>query len=147
MYCDGLQIWIMGDLKPTLAWNWLWFYPPKNVLRCFRVNAHLLWEEIWANSIFYWLRLDRALKVFFSSGDTVRKVHTILNYRKGCSLYILDSSNSSSITFWTSQFSSSCRSNWTGIWSGNSNGSWTDKQSSHFSTVKEMSVKATFLFR
>ena len=78
----GLQIWIMGDLKPTLAWNWLWFYPPKNVLRCFRVNAHLLWEEIWANSIFYWLRLDRALKVFFSSGDTVRKVHTVLNYSK-----------------------------------------------------------------
>ena len=43
----GLQIWIMyqtkGDLKPTLAWNWLWLYPPKNVLRCFRVNAHLLW--------------------------------------------------------------------------------------------------------
>ena len=64
----------------------------------------------------------------------------------GCFIYILDSSNSSSITFWTSQFSSSSRSIWTGIWTGNSNGSWTDKQSSHFSTAKEMSVKATFFF-
>ena len=61
-------------------------------------------------------------------------------------IYILDSSNSSSITFWTSQFGSSSRSNWTGIWTGNSNGSWTDKQSSHFSTAKEMSAKATFFF-
>ena len=67
-------------------------------------------------------------------------------YRMGCFIYILDSSNSSSITFWTSQFRSSSRSNWTGIWTGNSNGSWTDKQSSHFSTAKEMSVKATFFF-
>ena len=31
------------------------------------------------------------------------------------STYILDSSNSSSITFWTSKFGSSSRSNWTGI--------------------------------
>ena len=31
----------------------------------------------------------------------------------GCFSYILDSSNSSSITFWTSQFGSSSRSNWT----------------------------------
>ena len=52
-------------------------------------------------------------------------------------------SNSSSITFWTSQFGSSSRS---GICSSNWNGSWTDKQSSRFSTAKEMSVKATFFF-
>ena len=45
-----------------------------------------------------------------------------------------------------SQFGSSSRTNWTGIWTGNSNGSWTDKQSSHFSAVKEISVKATFFF-
>ena len=64
-------------------------------------------------------------------------------YKRGCLIYILDSSNSSSITFWTSQLGFSSRSNWT----GNSNGSWTDKQSSHFSTAKEMSVKATFFFR
>ena len=30
--------------------------------------------------------------------------------------------------------------------SGNSNGSWTDKYLFHFSTAKEMSVKATFFF-
>ena len=38
-------------------------------------------------------------------------------------------------TFWTSEFSSSYRSNWTGIWTGNSNGSWTGKQPSHFISV------------
>ena len=65
---------------------------------------------------------------------------------KGCFIYILDSSNSSSIISWTIKFGSSSRSNQTGIWTGNSNGSWTDKQSSHFSTAKEMSVKATFFF-
>ena len=58
------------------------------------------------------------------------------------STYILDSSNSSSITVWTNQFGSSSRSNWTGIWTGNSN----DKQSSHFSTATEMGVKATLFF-
>ena len=58
-------------------------------------------------------------------------------------IYILDSSSSSWITFWTSKFSSSCRSSWTVIWNGNLNGSWTDKLSYHFSTAKEMSVKAT----
>ena len=46
----------------------------------------------------------------------------------GCFIYILDSSNSSSITLWTSQFGSSSKSNWSGIWTGNSNASWTDKQ-------------------
>ena len=61
-------------------------------------------------------------------------------------IYILDSSNASSFTFWTSQFTSSCRCNWTGTSPVNWNGSWTDKHSSHFSTAKEMSVKATFFF-
>ena len=61
-------------------------------------------------------------------------------------IYILGSSNSSSFTFWSSKKASSSRSNWTGTWTGNSNGSWTDKHSSHFSTAKEMSVKATFFF-
>ena len=63
-----------------------------------------------------------------------------------CFIYILDSSNSSSFTFWTSQFTSSSRCNWTGISTGNSNGSWTDKHSSHFSKAKEMSVKALSFF-
>ena len=75
-------------------------------------------------------------------GTTTTTTTTIM----GCLIYILDSSNSSSITFWTSQFNYSSRSNWTGIWTGNSNGGWTDKQSSHFGTAKEMSVKATLFF-
>ena len=65
---------------------------------------------------------------------------------RACFIYILDSSNSSSFTFWTSQFTSSSRCNWNGIWTGNSKGSWTDKHSNHFSTQKEISVKATFFF-
>ena len=64
----------------------------------------------------------------------------------GCFVYILDSSNSSSFTFWSNQFAFSSRSNWTGIWTCNSIFTWTDKQSSHFSTAKEIRVKATFFF-
>ena len=63
-----------------------------------------------------------------------------------CFIYILDSSNHSSFTFWTSQFTSSSRCNWNGISTGNSNGSWTDKHSSHFSKAKEMSVKPAAFF-
>jgi hypothetical protein len=64
----------------------------------------------------------------------------------GCFIYILDSSNSISFTFWSSQFASSSRSNWSGIWNGDSNSSWMDKHSYHFSNPKEISVKATFFF-
>ena len=63
-----------------------------------------------------------------------------------CFIYTLGSSNSSSYTFWSSKSPSSSRSNWNGIWTGNSNRSWTDKQSSHFSTAKEISVNAIFFF-
>ena len=90
-------------------------------------------EEITECQIFRccrWIGREESLQQF---------LHTM-----GCFIYILDSSNSSSITFWTNQFGSSSRSNWIGIWTGNSNGIWTDKQSSHFSTAKEMSVKATW---
>ena len=38
-----------------------------------------------------------------------------------CFIYILDSSNSSSFTFWSIQFAGSSRSEWTSIWTGNSN--------------------------
>ena len=43
-----------------------------------------------------------------------------LNVFVGCFIYILDSSNSSSFPFWSSQFASSSRSNWTVIWNGSS---------------------------
>ena len=69
-----------------------------------------------------------------------------LNKTWGRFIYILDSSNSRSFTFWSSQFACSSRSNWTSLWTGYSNGTWTDKQSSHFSTAKEISVKAKFFF-
>ena len=64
--------------------------------------------------------------------------------KRGHFIYILDSSNSSSFTFWSSQFASSSRRIWTVIWTGNWKGTWTDKQSSHFITAKEIRVKAKF---
>jgi hypothetical protein len=48
-----------------------------------------------------------------------RQHHPGCNLR-GCFIYILDSSNSRSIIFWSSQLASSSRSNWTGIWTGQS---------------------------
>ena len=61
--------------------------------------------------------------------------------------YILDSSNFSSFTFWSSKLASTSRSNWTGIWTVTWNGSWTDKHSSHFSTAKEIhKCKSYILF-
>ena len=123
-----------------------------NMSQCsFHSNFHLLY-------IFPTYKLDSCailstLIIFYIFGNTswlsaetlklmFKKVH---RPRVVSSMYILDSSNSTSITFLTSQFSSSS-SNWTGTWTGNSNGSWTDTQSSHFSTAKEMRVKATFFF-
>ena len=41
-------------------------------------------------------------------------------------IYILDSSISSSFTFWSSKLACTSRSNWTGIWTVTWNGSWTD---------------------
>ena len=83
-------------------------------------------------------------------GSKINIVEITMTDRKNkiqtCFIYILDSSNSSSFTFWSSQLASSSRSNWTGIWTGNSNGTWTDKQSSHFSKAKEIRVKTRFFF-
>ena len=47
--------------------------------------------------------------------------------------------------FWSSKLATSTGSNWIGIWTGSLNGNSTDRHSSHFSTAKEMSVKATFI--
>ena len=100
----------------------------------------LMSEEIsmttmWMRQTFLMHRVDNKCKFLYDLGSLM-----------GSFIYILDSSNSSSFTFWTSQFTSSSRCNWTGISTGNSNGSWTDKHSSHFSKAKEMSVKATSFF-
>ena len=61
------------------------------------------------------------------------------------STFNLDSSNSSSFTFWISKLASSTRSNWTGIWNGTSNGSWTDEHSSHFHTAKDMHKRKSYI--
>ena len=107
---------------------------------CLILNSKFLdlinYLDVWIDSsTLLWSR-----RQFRKRKETSEVVITIM----GCFIYILDSSNSSTITFWTNKLSSSSRSNWTGIWTSNSNDSWTDKQSSHFSTAKEMSVKATF---
>ena len=75
-----------------------------------------------------------------------RKKPQLGTWFRGCFIYILDSSNSSSYTFGSSKLASSSRSNWTNMWNGSSNGCWPDKHSSHFSMAKEMSLKATFFF-
>ena len=62
-------------------------------------------------------------------------------------IYILDSSNSTSFSFWSSRFAFSFRSNWNGVSNRWSNGSWTNKHSYHFSTAKEIRVNCTFFFK
>ena len=100
-----------------------------------------IFDNIYFSQILFWFYLDQ---IWVKSIESEFFRHGRASKVMGCFIYILDSSNSSSITFWTNQFgSSSSRRNWTSIWTGNSNGSWTDKQSSYFSTVKEMSVNAT----
>ena len=80
--------------------------------------------------------------VFASTGLPVYTTNWLL----GCFIYILNRSNFSSFTFWSSKLASSSRSNCTDIWTGNSNGNWTYKHSTHFSTAKDVTVKATFVF-
>ena len=48
-----------------------------------------------------------------------RKKPQLGTWFRGCFIYILDSSNSSSYTFWSSKLASSSRSNWTNMWNGN----------------------------
>ena len=80
--------------------------------------------------------------LIFSFSISFASVKSLLTeMTEGCFIYILHSSNSSLFTFW-----SSSRRYWIKIWTGNSNGSWTDKQSSHISTAKEISVKSSFFF-
>ena len=104
-------------------------------------------------SLEFW-EFSSLLKLFFvcfdhNYGTFFKSMRfNILKRPWGRFIYILDSSNSNSFTFWSIKLASSSRSNWTGVWTGNSNGSWADKQSSHFrlSTAKGIRVKATFLF-
>ena len=91
----------------------------------------------------------------FFKNDLQWQAATVKNYifpillsSLGCFIYILDSSNSSSIPFWTSRFGSSSRSNWIGFWTGNSNSKQevVELINNYLISVKEMSVKATFFF-
>ena len=68
---------------------------------------------------------------FFEFGQTK---WISIRQNMACFIYILDSSNSSSTTFWTDQFGSSSRSKWTIIWTGSWTGSWTDNN--HIISVK-----------
>jgi hypothetical protein len=112
---------------------------PKFLFRYIVLSLQVTWQSFKNGGNFTWrwlLEANLSQKLLKKYPKFISK-----NLIMGCFIYILDSSNSSSFTFWYSEFTSSSRSNWTGIWTGNSNGSWTDKQSSHFSTAK---VKATF---
>ena len=105
---------------------------------------------------FWWVTLWPVLIIFFSSFIVCHRrrglpwwlqpkyvgIREMNLLTLGRFIYIRDSLNSSSFTFWSSQLACSSRSNWIGI----SNGTWNDKQSSHFRTAKEIRVKATFFF-
>ena len=128
-----LSIWVLTVSYSAWIWN-----TPRGWFISFHFLSHTKTKSSTIRVYLY------ALFTFF----TIQTGHIIANHLKtmGRFIYILDSSTSSSFTFWSSQIAFSSRSNWTGIWTGNSNGTWTDKQSSHFSTAKEISVKATFFF-
>ena len=106
-------------------------------------NAHdqiLAWKQFWWMAV-----VDGHTFAFYQSFQNALPWLTVI-YLGLFHQHILDSSNSSSVTFWTIQFLYSSRWNWTSISTGNSNGSWTEKHSPHFSTAKEMSEKASFFF-
>jgi hypothetical protein len=142
--CWSVCTWILKNqvakikLQKSSSTNWI-FTLKKSISKWIFAGYTGSKNQVW-----------NRLKIQFVKLDFSKLILTEIKYRstggKGRFIYILDRSNSSSITFWTCQFGSRSRSNWTSIWTGNSNGSWTDKQSSHFSTVKEIRVKATFFF-
>ena len=112
-----------------------------------QVNQDTKRYQVVSRGITRYRAISHGIMRYQAASCSITQYHVVSRgITRDCFIYILDSSNSSSLTFWTSQFGSSSRSKWTGIWTGNSNGSWTDKQSSHFSTTKEMSVKAIFFF-
>ena len=105
-----------------------------------RIQRNQNWKKIWKLPKWhFWTRAWNS-KCFLAERLFLKCYEDDI-YIKGCFIYILDSSNSSSFKFWSSQFATSSRSNWT----GNSNGTWTDKQTSHFSK-KKISVKAKLFF-
>ena len=131
----------------------VWFVIPKKRhtnLYHFRMKSFEMAFESYPQLImglFIWqgLQIKETLNIVSISVSAASAIYGFGDILVGF-IYIIDSSNSSSFTFWSSQFTTSSRSNWTVIWTGNSNGTWTDKQTSHFSTAKEISVKATFFF-
>ena len=148
-------------IKITIMLCRNWFHTSAEVCR-HRLNRLKLLCNWWllqghfTPGLLYSLKDERSFKSRLADQSiwSLNKVcvHTVSSQFFGsfhsltCFIYILDSSNSSLFTFWTSQFTSSSRCNWTGISTGNSNGSWTDKHWCHFSKAKEMSVKATSFF-
>ena len=149
MTCDKCIWWLCVTKMLSISFHWHCFslFFPSSLLICTSlINCYY-------PSCHVWTYLVHSVKIHVSSVIVLQVTHDELVWPDSphspniCRfIYILDSSNSSSFTFWSSQFASSSRSNWTAIWTGNSNGSWTDKHSSHFSTAKEIRVKATFFF-
>ena len=103
---------------------------------CLKIN-HPKWiAPLWSQIHWMFITLSSNC-VFVCSVSSIKLL--------GRFIYILDISNSSSFPFWFSKMTFISRSKLTCIWIGNSNGSWADKHSSHYSTAKEMSVKATLV--
>ena len=116
--------WSRPEDKISLVWS---FSPKKG----WKINHQFCAKEVKSAMHFFQTNREKVVsenRCFFCPDH---KIGIMVRF-----IYILDSSNSSSFTFWMSQFTSSSRCNWTSISTGNSNGSWTDKHSSHFSTAR-----------
>ena len=68
--------------------------------------------KFWHTSLRFWFFLSYLITTVKLRGDFWTLSHILTSVTMGRFIYILDSSNSSSITFWTSQFSSSSRCKW-----------------------------------
>ena len=74
--------------------HWLHCINSKNTLNPVNFQHLGVWSLLWDMKYLKWFRV--------------------------CFIYILDSSNSSSFTFWSIKLAFSSRSNWTNIWTSNS---------------------------
>ena len=96
------------------------------------VRSEYVWQEMfWQTSFslffFHFIFFSQSIldvkKAIFHSRETNSRQYLqkwdILQYWLVSSTYILDTSNSSSISFWITNFDSSSRSNWNGIWTDN----------------------------
>ena len=111
-------------LKSGIIWSESKFF---QVCIFFSSPFYLAWAYSWISFLLRspWLtRKENWLSTLDFHSMTVLFFVLIFKWKRGRFIYILDSSNSSSFTFWSSQFRSSSRNKQASSSTGNSNGSW-----------------------